>query len=215
MNAVIIGANGLIGSLLVDLLIETQRIDQVTIIHYRQLKYDHSKIKFVKCDFNKLDDLKLPYQGDIAYCCLGTTRKKTPDLEMYHQIDVVFPINFAVWFKKQGGKHFSVVSAIGAKSTASNFYTKFKGQLEDGLVAIDIPQFSIMQPSLLLGSRGEKRLAESVGKRFAHLINKVLLGSLSKYRAVDAEKVANVMLAASLKQEQRVQRYNWGDFSYF
>ena len=211
----IIGANGLIGSLLLEQLINDNRIGKIYIVHYRVLLFDHPKIEFVQCNFDDLLDLSLAEKVSIAYCCIGTTRKKTPNMRAYYQIDVTFPVHFAKWFIKQGGTHFSVVSAVSANVNASSFYSRFKGELEVQLDALEIPKLSVMRPSLLLGNRKEKRLAERIGTFFVPLFDLFLVGNLKKYRPINVEKVASKMLEVSFLQKGEVIRYQWMDFTYF
>ena len=215
MKAVIIGANGLIGSMLLEELLTSDKIERILVVHYRKLEFENSKIEFVQHDFADFENLRVDDQYDLGYCCLGTTRKKTPDLEQYKKIDVAYPVLFGKWFANQGGKHFSVVSAISADSSSSNYYNKFKGLLEDGIVALPIPSIAIMQPSLLLGNRQEKRIGEKIGIVLAPILNKVMFGSMKKYRAIEASKVSQAMFNASLSQKSKVKRYTWSEFSYF
>ena len=126
-----------------------------------------------------------------------------------------YPVAFANWFKKQGGKHYSVVSAVSANIDSSNYYNRFKGELEERLESLQLPYLSIMQPSLLLGARNERRLGEGVGKLLSPLLNVVMVGSLKKYRTIVADKVARQMFKAVVDQRDRVRRYVWIDFSNF
>lgn len=215
MRVAVLGASGLVGSLLLDSLILEKEIDEIYVIHYRELKSIHAKVRVVVIDFSAFDQLMLDGTIDVAFCCLGTTKKKTPDLEKYFKIDVEYPFVFANWFKKQGGKHYSVVSAVSADASSSNYYSMFKGELEQRLESLQLPHLSIMQPSLLLGSRRESRLAEGIGKLFAPALNTLLLGRLKKYRAIAAHKVVNKMIEAVTGQVDRVSRYDWSDFSNF
>ncbi len=56
------------------------------------------------------------------------------------------------------------------------------------------PYLRIIRPSLLQGPREEFRLGEKIGVILTPLLKPFLLGSLKKYRPVEAEKVAQFMV---------------------
>ena len=59
---------------------------------------------------------------------------------------------------------------------------------------LEYPCLRIIRPSLLLGPREKFRLGEKIGVMLTPLLKPFLLGSLKKYRPVEAEKVAQFMV---------------------
>ena len=57
-----------------------------------------------------------------------------------------------------------------------------------------IPMHTYHQTSLLLGSREEFRLGEKIGVLLTPVLKPFLIGSLKKYRPVEAESVAHFMV---------------------
>jgi len=62
------------------------------------------------------------------------------------------------------------------------------------LKEIGFPCLRIIRPSLLLGKRNEFRLGEKIGVLLTPLLKPFLMGSLRKYRPVEAEAVARFMV---------------------
>jgi hypothetical protein len=73
-----------------------------------------------------------------------------------------------------------------------------KGEVEEAIATIGYPTLHVFKPSLLTGSRKEKRAGEDVAK----IVYKYL-GFLipEKYKSIEAIKVARAMQAAT-KQSQ-------------
>jgi uncharacterized protein YbjT (DUF2867 family) len=100
-----------------------------------------------------------------------------------------------------------LVSAIGANSNSSNFYTKTKGETEEAIKETGLKSIHIYQPSLLTGDRKEHRLIEKIAAVLMKVIDPLLLGGLKKYRSIPAETVAVAMYKQSLNKEEGVFVY--------
>ena len=111
-----------------------------------------------------------------------------------NKIDHTLVVTIAALMKKQGAEQFLVISAMGADSNSKVFYNRTKGEMEEGLQDLKYPCLRIIRPSLLLGPRKEFRLGEKIGILFTPVLKPFLLGSLKKYRPVQAESVAKFMV---------------------
>jgi uncharacterized protein YbjT (DUF2867 family) len=200
-KAVIAGASGLIGSYLVDILLEAQEYDEVLVIIRRELPLQHRKLLQLVIDFDKLDEHKAVINGSAIFCCLGSTRKKTPDLTEYRKVDYHYPMQLAQFAKQNGVKQYHLVSALGANSRSSNFYLKMKGETEEAIQKVELESLNIYQPSLLTGDRKEPRSGERFMIGLMKLIDPLLVNGLKKYRSISAETVAYAMFKQSLKSE--------------
>jgi hypothetical protein len=76
-----------------------------------------------------------------------------------------------------------------------------KGETEEALEVLDFKTLAIFRPSLLLGPRVEPRLGERLGAVVMWLADPLLLGSLRKYRSIQAEVVARAMLRCSFGRD--------------
>ncbi len=72
------------------------------------------------------------------------------------------------------------------------------GEAEKTLQKNTIKQLFLYRPSLLIGNRAEYRLAENISAKVFPLINFFLRGSLSKYKSIEAEKVAQSLIENDL-----------------
>jgi len=203
-KAVIAGASGLIGSKLLNILLDQPGYNEVVILVRTKLAIDHPKLVQLVVDFDKLDNYASAITGKAIFSCLGTTRKKTPDLTAYRKIDHDYPVKLAQLAKANGVDQFHLVSSIGADSSASNFYTKMKGEIEDDIQKVGLKSLHIYQPSFLTGDRKEYRLAEKIIIPLAKVIDPLLVGSWKKYRSISAEIVAMAMYKQSLQKDEGV-----------
>lgn len=203
-KAVIAGASGLIGSHLLDILLQSDYYDEVLALVRKELPVGNKKLVQLVVDFDKLDEYKASITGHAIFCCLGSTKKKTPDLAIYRKIDYEYPLKLAEIAKENGVKHYHLVSAIGANPKASNFYTKMKGEVEEAIKQVGIKCLHIYEPSFLTGNRKESRPMERFALGLMKLIAPLLIGSLKKYRSIPAETVARAMYKQSLKTEEGI-----------
>ncbi len=104
------------------------------------------------------------------FCCLGTTLKEAGSEEAFRSVDFDLPLALGERGLALGARHYIVVSALGADSKSSIFYSRVKGELEDALRQQGWPQLTIARPSLLLGQREEIRLAELLAAPFSRIL---------------------------------------------
>lgn len=210
-SAILFGATGLIGGHLLHELLDSPAYTTVTAIVRRDTGIRHAKLKQLVADYRSLADIKEQLVGDDVFCCLGTTRKKTPDLDEYYRIDHDYPVAAAKYTKDNGATAFLLVSAVGANPGSSNFYLRMKGETERDIIGVGFEQTHVFRPSLLLGNRHEKRGLESLASIVFKFINPLLISRLSKYRAIPAKWVSSALCRVAEAGEQGVHTYYWAD----
>ena len=195
MHATIIGATGLIGGHLLELLLNDPSFTTVRILIRRPVAIDHAKLEKKLVDFSDAENFRLALEGtDVIFCTIGTTMKKMKgDKEAYRKIDHDIAVHAARFGKANGCEKYVLVSAVGANSKSSNFYLKLKGEIEEAVQASGIDDVYILRPSLLLGNRKEFRLTEKLASWLAPLFAFILP---AKYRPVKASEVAKAMINA-------------------
>lgn len=203
-TALILGSNGLIGSELLAQLQEKEEYAKVYAISRKPMKLAHSKIINILADQNNIEDRLVDVDFDHLYICIGTTKKKTPDLEEYFSIDHDYPVSVAKIAKKRSCYSVAVVSSIGANENSSQFYLQTKGKLEQSLIGMSFEKLHIFRPSLLLGDRDEKRFGEDIGKIFMKIFGIFCIGPFKKYKAIPASKVSKSMIINSLRNDKGV-----------
>ena len=193
-QVLITGATGLVGDHLLRLLIQDRRVNYIAAPTRRPLA-DISGV------FNphdpQLTDALAQVQDpiDIAFCCLGTTRREAGSKEAFVHADYTLVVDTALTAKKLGATHFVVVSSLGASARSPFFYSKVKGEMEEALIAQKWERLTIVRPSMLLGHRDERRFNESM---FAPL-SRILTGN---WKSIEARDVARAMLKEGLSPSQ-------------
>lgn len=191
-SAIVVGATGLVGSILVKLLCESEEYVSVTAITRRPLDFKHPKLVVKVRSFDLLEEKDIDFAHEI-FCCLGTTMKKAKTKEQFEKVDVEYPLHIASLAKKRGIMHFIFISAAGANSKSLFYYNRVKGKVEEELTSLRLPQLSIIRPSLLVGNRTEFRLKERVGGLLLKILKPILIGPLKNSRPIHAEQVALAM----------------------
>ncbi|WP_395049705.1 oxidoreductase [Flavobacterium sp.] len=198
-TALIIGSTGLIGSQLLEILLESQEYEKVLTFVKRDSGILHPKLRQHIIDFDKPESYKELVVGDDFFCTIGTTIKKAGSQEAFRKVDFEYPMQFATFALKNKVKQFLIVSSLGADASSSNFYLKTKGEIQDFLKDCNFESVSVLQPSLLLGKRKEFRLGEKIGTFFVKLFSILLIGNLKKYKAIQSEAVAKAMFITAQK----------------
>lgn len=193
-QALILGATGLVGQHVLQLLLTDDNYDKVTILVRDPVSMTHPKlVSIVLDDFSKMADMEEVFAADDVFCCLGTTIKKARTKEKFKQVDFSFPLLAAQMSKAMKAKRFLLVSALGANASSSVFYNRVKGELEKAVQELNLPSFLIFRPSLLLGSRKEFRLGERLAGWITQPLSFLFARALAKYRPIDAGDVAKAM----------------------
>jgi len=193
-TAIILGATGLTGSILLEKLLKDNRYENIKLFSRKKIDGLPSKVKQFVGNLFELEIFKDDFTGDEVFCCIGTTAKKTPDKTVYKQIDYGIPVNASKLAKENGINTFLVVSALGANTKSSIFYNKTKGKMERDVLAQNIPNTYILQPSIIGGNRQESRIGEKIGLVAFKIFQPLLIGKLKKYKMIKAETIAQAML---------------------
>jgi uncharacterized protein YbjT (DUF2867 family) len=198
-TAVVLGATGLIGKQLLQLLLNDNSFTEVRALVRSDLPITHSKLRNAKIDFgNQSQFMDAIGKGDFVYCCVGTTMKKVKgDKDAYRKVDYDIPINAARYALENGFSQYALVSAVGANAQSSNFYLRLKGEVEAALSAMPFRSVHIFRPSVLLGERAEHRKGESIAQSVMNAFSFLLVGGAKKYKPVQGRDVAAAMIAAT------------------
>lgn len=193
-TAIILGATGLTGSIVLDKLLNDDRYTRIKIFSRKEIDGMPSKVNQYVGNILELESFKADFTGNEVYCCIGTTAKKTPDKTLYTAIDYGIPVAAAKLSKENGIQTFLVVSALGANAKSSIFYSKTKGEMERDVLLEKIKNTFILQPSIIGGKRNEQRIGEKIGLAVFKLVQPLFFGKLKKYRITEAEHIAQAMI---------------------
>ena len=203
MTATLVGSTGLIGSFLLEELLNDPYFDTVRILIRRPIDITHPKLEKKIVDFNDSDSLLVALSNsDVVFCSIGSTMKKVKgDKEAYRKIDFDIPVKLARFCKMTGCEKFILVSSAGANSKSRNFYQRLKEETEEAVKSVGLKTVHIMRPSLLLGERKEFRLGENIGKAVMTSLSFIIP---EKYKAIQGKDVAKVMAALAKKNDQGI-----------
>lgn len=193
-TAIILGATGLTGGLLLKKLIADDRYRKIKIFSRNRVNTKSEKIEEYLIDLFELEKFEGLFHADEVFCCIGSTQKKTPDKDIYRKVDFGIPATAAKLAGKNNIKTFQVISALGADENSKIFYNQVKGEMEGAVLEESIPNTYILQPSLIAGERDESRPMEYIFKKIMNIGDHLLVGGLRKYRSIDPETIVNAML---------------------
>ncbi|HSU28845.1 MAG TPA: NAD(P)H-binding protein [Chitinophagaceae bacterium] len=202
-TATLIGATGMIGNYLREMLWKSEQFDIIRLIVRRPVEKKDLKEEIKLVDFSNTESFKLAIEGtDTLFCCIGTTNKKVKgDNTLYHAIDHDIPANAARYCKETGCGKFIIITSVGANAKSRNFYLRLKGEVEDAIKANGPASIHVFQPGMLLGKREEKRRGEKFMQGLTRFLSGALFGSLRKYRSIQGKTVAKAMLNAAKKED--------------
>ncbi len=192
-TAIIFGSTGLVGSKLLQYLINSEEYDRVKAFVRSPLAILNPKLNQIITDFDKLDTYGSLIKGDDIYLCLGTTMVKAGSKDAFYKIDYTYTMQAAKLAVNSGVNQLCLVSSIGANPSSSVFYSKVKGEIEIDLNRLPFQTIHIVRPSLLLGDRKEQRVGERIAIAIASNFSFLFIGPLKKYKPIAADTVASVM----------------------
>ncbi|MCO4792400.1 MAG: NAD(P)H-binding protein [Bacteriovoracaceae bacterium] len=180
MKIAIIGSTGLIGSELLKALLKNPNISKVISISRRQIDIDEEKLEqIVITDLNAKSLNELTIEADVFFCSLGTTIKVAGSKERFKEVDYDLVCAFGDLAKKSSASSLIVISAMGAKKDSFVFYNKVKGEMEEYIKGLELKSTYILRPSLLIGSRSEKRTSEELGIKTFNVLEPIMPKKLS------------------------------------
>ncbi len=208
--ALVAGANGLVGGRLLSVLRDAPEFSRVYALTRRPIAQDFPRLanRVVRFDMPLADQLS-GMRCHIAFCCLGTTLRDAGGEAGFRAVDQDLIVQFAQFARTAGASHFLLVSSVGADPASKNFYLRVKGETEKAVADLRFPTLSILQPSLLRGSRAATRLRELAAQPAMMLINPLLQGQWARYRSIDATQVAAAMCVLSRSLRKGVIRYTF------
>ncbi len=193
-SAIVLGATGLTGGILLKELLKDTRYSKIKVFSRSPLGFQNLKMEEHLIDLFELEKYSKEFRADEVYCCVGSTKKKTPDEEVYRKVDYGIPVKAARLAKENNIGKYLVISALGADPESKFFYNRTKGEMERDVLREEIPGTYLFQPSLIGGKREEKRTLESLFKKIMKLGNLFFWGPLKQYRTIHPAVIASAMI---------------------
>jgi len=201
-TVLLLGGTGLVGSACLRLLARDERVREVRQLVRRASgaavtgSTGANRVVEHVIDYDRPDANSDVFDVDAVICALGTTIRKAGSQAAFRKVDYDYPLRIAGIARRHGASHFAIVTAIGADPHARTFYSRVKGDVEDGLKKLDYPVLTIVRPSFLMGERSESRPLESIARR-------VGLHLPLKWRSISVERVARALVTEVLSGDTR------------
>lgn len=96
-TALLIGSTGLIGSQLLQFLLESKEYEKVITFVKRDTGITHPKLTQHCIDFDKPETYRELVTGDDFFCTIGTTINKAGTKEAFKKVDFEYPSQFATF----------------------------------------------------------------------------------------------------------------------
>jgi len=194
MKALIIGATGATGKDLVDILLTDAYYTELVVFVRRPTGITDPKLTEILTNFDQLEKVQQHINGDVLFSCLGTTREIAGSKDNQRHIDYEIPLKFAEIARRQGVSSIVLLSAHGASATSGIFYSKLKGELEDGITTLSFKQLIIFRPGFLIRKNSD-RWGERVTINLLKSLNS--LGLAKNLRPIATEILAERMANAA------------------
>ena len=206
LKALVIGATGATGRELVNLLINDEAFDQVSIFVRNAPKTAHKKLNTYTVNFDEIKKHKDLIKGDILFSSLGTTKKDAGGKDEQYLVDYTYQYEFAKIAAENGVDQLSLVSSIGANSKSFIFYPKMKGELESEVKKLNFKKIDIFQPPILIRQPEVIRNGEKKAISIIQKLNK--LGILKSHQPLMVSNLAERMLkTAKTTSKEKVNTY--------
>lgn len=199
-TALVLGATGLVGGHVLDLLLDSPAYARVRVLGRRRPGRRHRDLEFHGVDFDRLESHAELFRADDVFCCLGTTIARAGSQEAFRRVDHGYVVEAARLASEAGAEQFLVVSAVGADPDSRVFYNRVKGEMETAVKRFPFRALWILRPALLLGEREEFRLGERIAEIALRPLSSLLVGGLRRYRPVHAREVAAAMLRLAAEE---------------
>jgi uncharacterized protein YbjT (DUF2867 family) len=201
VSALVLGATGLVGGHLLDLLLDDPAYGRVVVLGRREADRRHPKLEQRTGDLGRMEEHAEAFRVSHVFCALGTTLRSAGSREAFRRVDRDYVVASARVAAAEGAERYLLVSSAGVSPRSPFFYSRVKAEAEDGVLAQALPSATILRPSQLLGERDERRPAEAAAQRVMRALAPLFRGPLRRYRAVPARTVARAMLRLAREAE--------------
>jgi uncharacterized protein YbjT (DUF2867 family) len=147
-----------------------------------------------------------------AICTLGVGQPSKMSKAEFVRIDRDAVLDFASACKQAGIRHFELLSSAGASATSASFYLRTKGELEEGLKALNFERLSLFQPSMILTPTNRYGMLQAITLFTFPFLDPFLVGSLRKYRGIRVDRLGAAIAMNVLQDAQGVETLQWDDF---
>ena len=207
-TAIVIGATGLVGSRLTELLLKDTRFEKVKIFVRKSAGLHNDKLEEHIVDFDAPDTWKKLVTGDVLYSAMGTTRKAAGSKDAQYKVDYTYQYNTAKTAAANGVRTYVLVSAAGSGADSKIFYSRIKGELERDIKKLPFETIHIMRPGMLGSGRKDVRPGEQIGIGLMKAI--AMVPGLGSLKPIEGAEVARAMIHVTFSKRLGIHSYSMG-----
>lgn len=214
LSIVMLGASGAVGTETLNTLLQLKNIQQLTLLGRNHIS--NINVDFVQQHKINISDTssyqKYLHGHSTAICTLGVGEPSKMSKEEFVKIDKIAVLNFAIECKKVGIKHFELLASVGINPKSTSFYLRTKGELVEGLKALDFDRLSIFQPSMILTPTNRYGIAQAITLKIWPLVKPLFMGSLRKYRGISVNVLGQAMAKNIFNEGESFEILQWDEF---
>lgn len=199
-NVLIVGATGMVGSLILEEALQSEEVEKVVSIVRQPTERQHEKLmEIIHHDFGNYANVKEVFRNiDIAYFCVGVYTGAVPRDE-FRKITVDFTEAFAnTLLEYSPDASLCFLSGMGADRTEKSrvAFAHDKGVAENYLLALELNQLYIFRPGYIypVTPRKEPNFSYRLFRFLYPLMNK-----LAPSASVTSEHLAKVMFKIGMQ----------------
>lgn len=203
---ILTGASGMVGGILLNLCLESEKVEKVISLVRRPSTSRHPKLEeIVVKDFLQYDSNTIDLEGvDIAFFCIGVYTGAVPE-DLFRKITVDYPVALAkALYEHSPDATYCLLSGAGADRTEKSrtMFARDKGVAENQLATIGFKAFHTFRPGYIypVTPRKEPNFAYTVFRKLYPLM-KPLMGKNSSITSVElAQGMFNVGMSGHAQE---------------
>ena len=215
-NVIMTGGTGMIGGKVLELCLKNPKINTITSISRKPLKFEHPKLKqVIHNDFSNFKKIEQHFQNqDVAFYCLGVYTGQV-DTEKLREITVDYTKNFSQFCKNNTDEKefsFNFLSGGGADLTEKSSipFSKFKGIAENYLLSLNFKNLFIYRPGYIypgLNSREkEPNISYQIFKSIYPILKSILPSSLINNISITSDDLSQAMFQIGIENDERIKK---------
>ena len=195
----LVGATGLVGTRVMEAGVGRSDVRLIALTRREAPMPKGARMEMLVADPAEWAQSVAAVAPDAVICALGTTwRKAGEDEAAFRAVDEELVLRVARAAKDAGVSNFVLVSSVGADSASRMFYLRMKAEVEAAVRKLRFHRLDILRPGLLRGPRGaDRRPGERLGILASPITDLFLRGDRSRFRSIDARRVAQAALQAA------------------
>jgi uncharacterized protein YbjT (DUF2867 family) len=203
------GASGMIGSRVLEALLQAPEFARVVAITRRPLGRDSLRLANRIVPFAQLESQLKGQSCDLALCCLGTSYQEAGSEAAFRESVQVIVLAYARAARAAGARRFVMLSCQSANPISRHIAARALGETLDALTGLNFESLDLLLPGPLLGLRRGVGLSQLLSMTAAVALWPLHVGARASRRAIGASQVAAAMLGAARSGRRGVYRYDF------